>query len=242
MLVKQDPAPSKKPINSHDLISKLSHELRSPLNPIMGFSQILLDGLDGDLSDDAQQDIRAIYSGAQTLLMLLDSLIDWARLESDRLMAHPETHDLTEIIQGFVRQEMTTQTSRISIILPEDTYSPVFVDKGRIRQVLRYALQPALNHTKEERIDIRCTQSAPGTLLVEISGFAESAGFADESVLMKRLMVLEERSLSEETLHGETLALHVAQRLIEVHNGEMGLRIYEGIPETIWFTLPAQTE
>jgi len=232
---------SNQQLNAYEVISTLSHELRSPLNPIIGFSQILLDGLDGDLSEDAEQDVRAIYSGAQTLLMLLDSLVDWTRLESGKLMISRDKQDLTEVIRAFFRQEMALQTPRIQLEIEEKVYPPVSVDKGRIRQVLRHVLQSVLTNTKEVPITLRCTQPEADTLRVSVSGFAESDGFNEGSLLMKRLLVLKHRQLEADSLHGETLALHVAQRLIMLHDGEMGLTMNDDIAEEVWFTLPVDT-
>lgn len=233
-----DHSPTSDRLKSHQLIARMSHELRSPLNPIIGFSQLLLDGLDGDLPDDAMQDIRAIYGSAQTLLMLLDVLIDWAKLENDSLTLHLEEHSLCELVEAFVRQEVVLQDARITVEMPSDGDCTVSVEKSRLRQVLRYIIQPLLEHTKTAPITVACSPSSAAEAQVTISGFADEQNEKALARLAKVLDILERQQLTEADVHGEVLALYVAQHLIQLHGGKISLNRVDAKPQSISFVLP----
>lgn len=233
-----DHHPSSDRIRSHHLIARLSHELRSPLNPIIGFSQLLLDGLDGDLPEDAVQDIRAIYSSSQMLLMLLDVLIDWAKLEDDSLSIHLEKHELCELVEAFVRQEVILQDPRITVELPSESGYLVSADKGRLRQVLRYIIQPLLVHTKTVPIILRCSKPSAAEVALTISGFADEQDEKNLDRLAFVLEILERQQITEADVRGEILALYVAQHLIQLHGGTMSLHEADGKPQSISFSLP----
>ncbi|MCA9912934.1 MAG: HAMP domain-containing histidine kinase, partial [Anaerolineae bacterium] len=209
-------APISHRLKSHQVIAHLSHELRSPLNPIIGFSQLLLDGLDGNLPEDAVQDVRAIYGSAQTLLMLLDVLIDWAKLENDSLNLYPEEHELCELVEAFVRQEIVLQDPRITVDAPPESGCMVSIDKSRLRQVLRYTIQPLLEHTKSAPIKLQCVLPSDAEVRVTISGFADEPDEKALERLTKVLEILERQQITEADVRGEVLALYVAQHLIQL--------------------------
>src|SRR6266496_4057178 len=85
-------------------LANMSHELRTPLNSILGFTDVMLEGLDGPLSDYMDNDLRLIQKNGQHLLHLINDVLDMAKIESGRMNLHPENfkvHNLMEEVASI---------------------------------------------------------------------------------------------------------------------------------------------
>src|SRR6185503_13419133 len=93
--------PSQQPLE----VYHLSHDLRGPLNSILGFAELLLEGIEGPLNETQQADMTAIYQSAQNLLYLINTLVDLSKLEANHLIFDFKSVDLNQIIEGMVTSD-----------------------------------------------------------------------------------------------------------------------------------------
>ncbi|MEM7348460.1 MAG: HAMP domain-containing sensor histidine kinase [Chloroflexota bacterium] len=127
----------------------MSHDLRGPLNSILGFSELLLEGIEGPLNKNQEADISAIYQSAQNLLRLINELVDLSRIGNDRLFLMSEAVDLRQIIYNIVNFDYgTNKPENLEIIAEENSESmPYFMgDPDRVEQIItnlvRYGFKP----------------------------------------------------------------------------------------------------
>ncbi|HWQ84598.1 MAG TPA: GAF domain-containing protein, partial [Anaerolineales bacterium] len=120
-------------------LANMSHELRTPLNSIIGFSRVILKGIDGPLTDLQEQDLSAIYNSGQHLLNLINDVLDLSKIEAGKLeLAFDDKVNLPDLINsvmstvvGLVKDKPIQLTRNISANLPS-----VRADPTKIRQVL----------------------------------------------------------------------------------------------------------
>ncbi|MFN3763548.1 MAG: sensor histidine kinase, partial [Anaerolineae bacterium] len=83
-------------------LANMSHELRTPLNSIIGFSRVILKGIDGPITDRQRQDLEAIFNSGQYLLGLINDILDISKIEAGKMELSFEPTDLQEIIRGVM--------------------------------------------------------------------------------------------------------------------------------------------
>ena len=137
-------------------LANMSHDLRSPLNSILGFSELLLSGIDGELSDDQREQLQLVHNSGRHLLQQIDDILDTAKIEAGRLDLHPEPTPpatlLTRAIANAKRRGAATieYESEFAAGLP-----PVFVDPYRGVQALENVLLFAGERMEAGVIDIK---------------------------------------------------------------------------------------
>jgi signal transduction histidine kinase len=117
-------------------LANMSHELRTPLNSIIGFSRVILKGIDGPITDLQQQDLTAIYNSGQHLLGLINDILDLARIEAGKMELNFEEVHLAEMTtsvlstaKGLVKEKPIQLIQRIPSDMPT-----VRGDTMRVRQ------------------------------------------------------------------------------------------------------------
>lgn len=132
----------------------LAHDLRGPLNSILGFGELLLEGLDGSLSETQQADIAAIYQSAQNLLSLINAVVDLSKLESERLTLDIGPVHLSKVFHEIsVTDFGLAKPAEIELIIsPPPTLPFVWGDRSRLAQILKTLLRFAFTLQKKGSI------------------------------------------------------------------------------------------
>jgi PAS domain S-box-containing protein len=148
-------------------LANMSHELRTPLNSIIGFSRVILKGIDGPVTELQQQDLTAIYNSGQHLLGLINDILDLAKIEAGKMeLAFDEvnitdvTNSVLSTMAGLVKDKPIQMKSHIEPNLPT-----VRADAIRVRQVMINLLSNAAKFTDEGdiNVEVSCTRAAWGT-------------------------------------------------------------------------------
>jgi signal transduction histidine kinase len=152
-------------------LANMSHDLRTPLNGILGFSQILQ--LDKSLSERQITRITAIHQCGEHLLTLINDILDLAKIEAGKLELVPFDVDLSAFLRGIadivrVRAEQKPELKFVSHFAP-DLPRIVRVDDTRLRQVLLNLLDNAIKFTDRGQVSLRVDFTRPSRLCVEIS-------------------------------------------------------------------------
>lgn len=223
-------------------LSILSHELRTPLNAIMGFGSILDDEIPGRLSDSQHDYLRKMVDGAETLLSLINDLLDMSRIQAGRFSLDPRWIDFPDIVTDVVanlaplaEQKHHLLRSEVSSDLP-----PLWADEQRIIQVLTNLIHNAIKFTP-----------VGGTITVR-AGFEgahlwcevedDGAGIAASDLIRLFRPFSQVDGSNTRQAGGTGLGLSIAKALVEAHGGVIGVRSQPGRGSTFWFRLPLQPQ
>jgi PAS domain S-box-containing protein len=219
-----------------DFLSSMSHELRSPLNAILGFAQ-LMESAAPPPTPSQSKSIAQILQAGWYLLKLINEILDLAGIESGQVSLSKESVSLSELMsEGRSMMEPQAQQRGIRMVFPEFN-DPVFVsaDRTRLKQILINLLSNAIKYNKEQgTIVVDCIESAPGRIRFSVKDTGE--GLAPEK--MAQLFQPFNRLGQEAgTVTGTGIGLVVTKRLAELMDGVIGVESTVGAGSTFWCEL-----
>ncbi len=219
-----------------DFLSNMSHELRSPLNAILGFAQ-LLDSASPLPTASQKENIAQILQAGWHLLKLINEVLDLAVVESGMLALSPEPASLAEVLADCeAMMEPQAQQRRITMTFPQSAV-PYFVraDRTRVKQVLINLLSNAIKYNREQgTVDVKCAVSTPGRVRISVQD--TGAGLPPEklSQLFQPFNRLGQESSTEE---GTGIGLVMSKRVVELMKGVIGVESTVGVGSVFWFEL-----
>jgi PAS domain S-box-containing protein len=223
-------------------LANMSHELRTPLNSIIGFSRVILKGIDGPVSDMQHQDLTAIYNSGQHLLGLINDILDLARIEAGKMELNFEEVKLGEMVnsvlstaKGLVKEKPIHLVAKIPADMPT-----VRGDTMRVRQVMINLLSNASKFTDEGSITVESrVQTGPnGKPEALINVIDTGPGISEDGqARLFRAFSQVDGSATRKT-GGSGLGLSICANLVQLHGGRIGVTSTEGKGSTFWFTLP----
>ena len=224
-----------------DFLSSMSHELRSPLNAILGFAQLMeTDAAQASVSH--KESIAQILQAGWHLLKLINEILDLARVESRQVPLSEEPVALAEVLaecQGMI--EPLAQQRELAVQFPHFD-GPCFVraDRTRLKQVLINLLSNAVKYNaRRGQLVVSCTNGAEGRTRLSIRDTGPGLA-ADQLVqLFQAFNRLGQEAGGEE---GTGIGLVVAKRLVELMGGVIGVESTVGQGSTFWFELLSVAE
>jgi PAS domain S-box-containing protein len=223
-------------------LANMSHELRTPLNSIIGFSRVILKGIDGPVTDLQQQDLTAIYNSGQHLLGLINDILDLARIEAGKMeLNFEEVHiaELTQSVLSTAKGLVKEKPVQLVQLIPSDMPT-VRGDTMRVRQVLLNLISNASKFTDEGSITVQAiAQKGPtGKMeaLINVIDTGPGISLEDQEKLFKAFSQVD-GSATRKT-GGSGLGLSICANLVQLHGGRIGVNSEVGKGSTFWFTLP----
>jgi len=220
-----------------EFLAKMSHQLRTPLTAIIGFCEVLIGGMDGELKAEQTEDITHIHKSAIVLLELINDILDLSKIEAGKLAVVIKDVELQDIVDDVITTMMQTAESKalnLSASLSPAT-SVVMADPGRLREILTNLVSNAIKFTPSGSVTI---SSARHDGMAEISVTDTGIGIPTEA----RERIFEEfRQANDQvssTYGGTGLGLSIARRLAELQGGRMGVESQPGKGSRFWFTVP----
>ena len=222
-----------------DFLSNMSHELRSPLNAVLGFAQLLQSGTPPPTPLQAEG-VAEILKAGWYLLGLIDEILDLALIESGRLACLLEPVSLAEVLndsQALVEGQAAQRGIRLSMPLPDDSCH-VIVDRTRVRQVFINILSNAIKYNREGgTVQVRCDVVAPDRIRVSV----EDSGCGLTSEQLGRIFQPFERlGQAAGVVEGTGIGLALSKRLMELMGGRIGVDSTVGQGSVFWVELLAQ--
>jgi signal transduction histidine kinase len=221
-------------------LGHMSHELREPLTNIIGFSRLILKGIDGPISEQQRNDLEIVHANGQHLLGLINDLLDVAQIEAGLMELDFREVDLGELIRSvmattsaLVRDKDIQVRHEIHPDLP-----PIEADGTRLRQVLLKLLSNAAKFTDHGSITV---QAWPDGNSVQVAVADTGPGIPEQD----RERVFEGFEQGEAGLnHPLTIGLGLAlcKEFVEMHGGRIWLESEEGVGSTFTFTLPIRRQ
>ena len=229
-------------------LANMSHELRTPLNSIIGFSRVILKGIDGPINDVQTQDLNAIYNSGIHLLNLINDILDLSKIDAGKMeltFTDVNVNDLIESVLstavGLIKDKSIQLVQNIEKNLPI-----VKADVTRIRQVLLNLISNASKFTEEGEITITAkVWTNPRKNIDEIFVSITDTGLGIAPEFKDKLFQAFSQVDDSPTRRsgGSGLGLNISRYLIEMHGGEIDLlesTVNQG--STFYFTLPLHTD
>jgi PAS domain S-box-containing protein len=221
-----------------DFLSSMSHELRSPLNAILGFAQLMVSGL--PLPTPSQRDsIDQILQAGWYLLELINEILDLALIESGKLSLSPEPMSLTEVLADC-QAMIEPQASKAGIHLIFSAVSlPHYVkaDRTRVKQVFVNLLSNAIKYNRTGgSVDVRCEAMDFGRIRISFKDTGEGLSAEKLEHLFQPFNRLGQEAGNKE---GTGIGLVVSKRLVQLMGGEIGVQSTVGVGSVFWVDLNA---
>jgi len=214
-------------------LAHMSHELREPLTNIIGFSRLILKGLDGPISDQQRQDLQIVYANSQHLLGLINDLLDISQIEAGLMELQFQELDLVEVINSvmatasaLVRDKEIELRQEVTPDLPR-----VQADAARIRQVLLRLLTNAARSTERGYIAVHAWPD-DGEVLVGVSDTGVGIAPQDQEHIFEHF---EQRGNGP-----DGIGLALSKEFVEMHDGRIWVESEVGKGSTFTFSLPLQ--
>jgi signal transduction histidine kinase/DNA-binding response OmpR family regulator len=223
-------------------LANMSHELRTPLNSIIGFSRVILKGIDGPTTDLQQQDLTAIYSSGQHLLSLINDILDLSKIEAGKMELAIEEVDLNDMINSVMSTAVgLTKEKPIELERNVEPDLPlVQVDRTRIRQVLINLISNAAKFTDEGFIRVSAhlqkDASSNPEIWIGVTDSGPGIEIDDQDKLFKAFSQVDASPTRKSG--GTGLGLSISRHLVELHKGQIGVESEPGQGSTFFFTLP----
>ena len=220
-----------------EFLASVSHELRTPMNAIIGYTKLMLDGIDGELSEQQAMDLRRVSTAADNLLMLINDLLDLAKIEAGRMEIHPEDTDLSliasdvlELVRPAANAKQISVRSTLTADLPT-----AFVDPSKTRQILANLTSNAVKFTDRGGVTLDA-RAEGGWLIVSVRD--TGIGIPHDAL---GYIFDEFRQVDSSTTRkygGTGLGLAITRRLVELQGGRIWVESQLGKGSTFTFTLP----
>lgn len=212
-------------------LAHMSHELREPLMNIIGFSRLILKGLDGPISDQQRQDLQIVYANSQHLLGLINDLLDISQIEAGLMELQLQELDLAEVINSvMVTASALVRDKEIELrqeIVPD--LPRVQADAARIRQMLLRLLTNAARSTERGYIAVHAWPDGD-EVLVSVSDTGVGIAPQDQERIFERF---------EQRGNGPAgIGLALSKEFVEMHGGAIWVENEVGKGSTFTFSLP----
>ena len=218
-------------------LANMTHELRTPLNAIIGFSRVILKGIDGPITPEQEEDLTAINSSGQHLLTLINDILDLAKIEAGKVTLVIEPVDLPDLVDSVlatVRGLIEDRPVNIEWHVAPDV-PPIAADVVRLRQIMLNLLSNAAKYT--EAGTIRCHITRENADFVHIL-VADTGIGIDQKDYDRLFKAFEQADSTARTVQGTGLGLPITQSLVEMHHGRIWFESELGQGTTFHILLP----
>jgi signal transduction histidine kinase len=229
--------------NQHksEFLANMSHELRTPLNAILGYTELILDSIYGDVPEKIQEVLERLEKNGRHLLNLINDVLDLSKIEAGQL-----TLSLNEYSMGDVIQTVSTSVEALAaekdLDLKVEVSKDLSIGKGdeqRIAQVILNLVGNAIKFTDEGEVKIEVTVSNE-TFLVSVHDTGPGVKDADQQKIFDEFQQADGSSTRKKG--GTGLGLSISKKIIDMHGGRIWVESTLGKGSTFRFTLPIRVE
>ena len=216
-----------------EMISKIAHELRSPLTSVKGFSATLLNRWDRFDDEQRKQLVETIHADAERMGRIVSEVLDLARIESNRIELHMTDVPLCGLcVEARETSSALGGSERVDVDVPEDLV--VHIDRERMLHVFSNIIENAVKFSDDGPIEVKGRLSG-SDVIVTVSD--EGVGIEPER--LPEIFSGPAPGGQKATPSGTGLGLYLSRRLVELHDGDISVESTEGSGSTFSVRLPA---
>ena len=221
-----------------EFLSRISHELRTPMNSILGFAQLLEMSKKEPLTETQHDRVQQILKGGQMLLEIINEVLDLSRIESGRMTISPEPVEVRPVLEEVMDLVMSLASERHIKINLKNVPTKQFIqaDFQRLKQVLINLVGNAIKYNKEGgTVTLSCKNIATDRLRICVSDTGLGIPSDKLSLLFKPF---ERVGVKQGVVEGTGLGLALSKHLVELMGGVIGVESKVNKGSTFWFDLP----
>jgi signal transduction histidine kinase len=222
-------------------LASMTHELRTPLNSIIGFSEVLIDGVVGPVSPDQSECLENILTSGEHLMALINDILDLSKIEAGRLTLEPtpfKVHDLLGNVESTIRPLLDKKSQVLRVEEEEEALPLLKADVFRIKQVLLNLLSNACKFTpKEGVITLSCRLADPKAMLFSVADTGIGIKTEDQDIIFEEFRQAH-KERPDEGATGTGLGLTISRRLAGMHGGSLWVESEYGEGATFHCLLP----
>jgi PAS domain S-box-containing protein len=224
-----------------EFLALVSHELRTPLTSIRGYTELLLDGEAGELTDDQLQFLGVVERNTNRLLHLVGDLLFLAQVKAGKLTLELGPLDLGAVASESVETARPQAEAKdITLTLATGPVQPINGDYARIAQLLDNLVSNAIKFTGDGgRVDVRVHQMQ-GRVVVEVRDSGIGIPADEQEFLFQRFF--RTSTATEQAIQGTGLGLAISKAIVDAHAGRIGVASEEGAGTTFRVELPVRDE
>ena len=231
-------------------LANMSHELRTPMNAIIGYTDLLIDGVDGPVNEDQVKSLNKVSNNARHLLQLINDVLDISKIEAGKMKINPKELDLKWLISSATpafEPQMKVKGITFTVNIP-DGLPLVYGDEDRVKEILINLLSNAMKFTQKGGITISARLSERGVkpgeppLFMEICVEDTGIGIKEEDLgkIFDKFVQADLTTIRQ--YEGTGLGLSIARGLVSLHKGMIWVTSKVGEGSRFCFTLPLRKE
>jgi PAS domain S-box-containing protein len=220
-----------------EFLASMSHELRTPLNSIIGFADVLLEGIDGELTVRMEEDVRLIRESGRHLRELIGDILDMSRIEAGKMELRYEDIDMRLISNELLATAKTlTLDKELTLKLQlSDEVGVIRADRTRLMQILFNLISNAIKFTERGTVTLG-VRIDNGNLVVDVIDTGIGIRQEDIPIVFEQFRQVD-GSMTRKA-GGSGLGLPISKKLVELHGGDMWVVSEPGKGSTFSFTIP----
>ena len=205
-----------------EFLSSMSHEIRTPLNAIVGFSQVLEDE---DLSDSAKEEVKDILSASESLLEIVNGILDISKIEANKIEIVNQEYNFNEVLKSLValtKARMGDKKLDFRTDFDSTIPSVLYGDHTRIKQIILNILTNSVKYTKNGYIDFKVSAVQKDDICRLIISVEDSGIGIKKENIDKLFSKFERFDLDKNiTIEGTGLGLAITKKLVDLMNGKI---------------------
>ena len=220
-----------------DFLASMSHELRTPMNAILGFTEMILDEVYGEVPEDVKERVKDIQTCGRQLLRLINDVLDLSKIEAGRMELSPTEYLVPDIV-ATVRTSLASLAAEKGmefVATAEDDLPVAFGDGKRITQCLVNLAGNALKFTRQGRVEIRVERQGE-MLLYRVSDTGIGIPRDQLDHIFSEFRQADPTIAKE--FGGTGLGLSITKKFVELHGGRIWVESEPGRGSTFFFTVP----
>jgi signal transduction histidine kinase len=219
-------------------LSYMSHEFRTPLGAIRSITRILLDQMDGPLTEEQEKQVRFVQSSAEELTEMVNDLLDLAKIEAGRISISPEWFEMVDLfaaLRGMFKPILTNEA--VALVFEEPTDVPrVFTDDKKLSQILRNFISNALKFTQSGEVRVSSQYRTPGWVTFSVTDTGIGIAPEHQGALFQDFVQVD--APIQRRFRGTGLGLALSKRLAELLGGSVAVQSELGRGSTFFAIIP----
>ena len=219
-------------------LSNMSHEFRTPLNSILALTRLLLDHVDGPLTEEQTRQVAFTRKAAEDLFELVNDLLDLAKVEAGKIVIRPVEFDVEHLfgaLRGMLRPLLVN--SSLSLVFEDAAQVPTIQgDEAKVSQILRNFISNALKFTESGEIRVTARLAGPDTVVFAVRDTGIGIAPEDQERIFEEFGQLD--NPLQRRVRGTGLGLPLSRKLAGLLGGHVGVESAPGVGSTFSLTLP----